>query len=344
MSPLVSKPKVRVLCVPDIDKPIGGVKQLYRHVESLTKLGWDAAIVTQNSNFVPSWFDSTANRVSLDHCFAHSLSPNDLILVLPETYLTVNFASFYGYDLSLFPRVIFNQNAYYSFGNFDSNTTSSLRNFYHHPLLLHTLSVSVDTHLFLRDSLGILDEFSSRIVNSIEPIFIPSSQKQNLIHWMPRKNPDHVNAILQSLNFASSPYFHSWTGQPLESLAHSEIASKLSSAKIFLSFGHPEGFGLPIAEAMAAGCWVIGYSGNGGRELFGFGASTEIPFGDWNTFLTSIVATINDFALYPRDMSLRLHRQSLAIQKLYSSEAQDYSIKIAWDKIYSTFLIRSRSE
>ena len=31
--------------------------------------------------------------------------------------------------------------------------------------------------------------------------------------------------------------------------------------------GHPEGFGLPIAEAMAAGCWVV-YSGGGGQELF----------------------------------------------------------------------------
>ena len=45
---------------------------------------------------------------------------------------------------------------------------------------------------------------------------------------------------------------------------------------IFLSFGHPEGFGLPITEAMASGYWVIGYHGGGGRELFRFGASDSV--------------------------------------------------------------------
>ena len=41
------KLKIRVLCLPDIDKAIGGVKQLYRHVEHLVALGWDAAMITE---------------------------------------------------------------------------------------------------------------------------------------------------------------------------------------------------------------------------------------------------------------------------------------------------------
>ena len=55
-------PRVRVLCLPDVDRAIGGVKQLYRHVEHLVALGWDAAIVTQNPTFRPSWFESTAHH------------------------------------------------------------------------------------------------------------------------------------------------------------------------------------------------------------------------------------------------------------------------------------------
>ena len=105
---------------------------------------------------------------------------------------------------------------------------------------------------------------------------------------MPRKNPDHVNAILQGISRSNTHYSNGWSGRPLQKLSHSEVADSLNHARIFLSFGHPEGFGLPIAEAMASGCWVVGYSGGGGRELFGFGASTEVTFGDWSSFVLAV--------------------------------------------------------
>ena len=67
------QPRVRVLCLPDIDKAVGGVKQLYRHVEHLSALGWDAAIVTAAENFRPSWFQSSAATIS----FASAYSSGD---------------------------------------------------------------------------------------------------------------------------------------------------------------------------------------------------------------------------------------------------------------------------
>ena len=70
------KPRVRVLCLPDIDRAIGGVKQLYRHVEHLVALGWDAAIVTQEEGFRPSWFDS------LRHHF-HFIGVRALMSLIP---------------------------------------------------------------------------------------------------------------------------------------------------------------------------------------------------------------------------------------------------------------------
>jgi len=41
-------------------------------------------------------------------------------------------------------------------------------------------------------------------------------------------------------------------------------------------FGHPEGFGLPPAEAMASEAIVIGYDGRGGSELDGHGFRIEM--------------------------------------------------------------------
>ena len=64
----VHRPRVRVLCAccaPDVDRAIGGVKQLYRHVEHLCALGWDAAMVTEAAGFRPSWFESSAPSFSL---------------------------------------------------------------------------------------------------------------------------------------------------------------------------------------------------------------------------------------------------------------------------------------
>ena len=106
---------------------------------------------------------------------------------------------------------------------------------------------------------------------------------------MPRKNSEHVHAILTALKLSSRPLPVLWTGQALVNLPHQQIAKHLSLSRIFLSFGFPEGFGLPVAEAMASGCWVIGYTGLGGNELFSFNGSTPVEYGDWSNLLVVLI-------------------------------------------------------
>ena len=51
---------------------------------------------------------------------------------------------------------------------------------------------------------------------------------------------------------------------------------------LFLSFGYPEGFGLPVAEAMSCGCAVIGYwlavceAGNGYSAWLNWGIVKKV--------------------------------------------------------------------
>lgn len=340
----MAMPCVRVLCLPDVERPIGGVKQLYRHVEHLTALGWNAAIVTESQGFRPSWFSSSAETISLEDSFRRDeLMPHKCVLVLPETYLNVDLRSFHGFDLSSLARVVFNQNAYYSYADFSPYLDQRLLQFYDSPSVLQVLSVSEDTHQFLSSANNVPDNRLSRIVNAIEPIFSSDYATSKRFHWMPRKNPEHVQAILQSIHRSEISYGTGWEGSPLQGLTHNQVAKQLNGARIFLSFGHPEGFGLPIAEAMAAGCWVVGYSGGGGRELFGFGGSDLVHFGDWSGFLESFRYTLKRFALYPRDTSLRLHRQALAIQNLFSVDQERASIELAWTRIYKAFQYWSKS-
>lgn len=329
---------MRLLCLPDVDRAIGGVKQLYRHAEHLSALGWDSAVVTEREGFRPSWFSSTASTCSLQQSVAQGeLRPERTILVLPETYLGVDLRSFRGLDLSGLTRVVFNQNAYYSYGDFAADTASKLQRFYDDTSVLQVLSISEDTHDFLSRNLGLPDHKLSRIVNAIEPLFRCDQQKGNRMHWMPRKNGQHVQAVLQGVQRMHVQHSEGWQGEPLVNLAHAQVAERLNGARLFLAFGHPEGFGLPIAEAMAAGCWVVGYSGGGGRELFRHGASDEVDFGDWPGFLVAIQRALERFALQPRDTEFRLKRQALAVRSLYNEEQERASIAASWQRIGEAF-------
>lgn len=330
--------KVRALCLPDVKAPIGGVKQLHRHVEHLVGLGIDASIVTESVGFSPGWFDTSAPSLSLDECLARGdFDSLNCILLVPETYLTVDWRNFWGTDLSSLARVVFNQNAYYSYEMIASDGRRSLNAFYNDPSVLQILSVSEDNHRFLARNLGLADLRLSRIVNAVEPIFRPDQPKSNLLHWMPRKNPDHVKAVLLGMQCGGMPFNDGWKARSLSGLTHQQVADKLNAARIFLSFGHPEGFGLPVAEAMASGCWVVGYSGGGGSELFRYGASTLVAFGDWTAFINGIESALESYALWPRETELRIRRQAFAVSALYSFEEERASISLAWDRVFKAF-------
>lgn len=331
-------PRVRFLCLPDLDKPIGGAKQLYRHVEQLVALGLDAAIVTQQDGFRPSWFESTAPTAGIEACRARGdFEPDRAIVVIPETFLGINLQQFHGIDLSRLARVLYNQNAYYSYVNIGEHPLEVLARFYDAPEVLQVLCVSEDSHRFLHRNFGMADGRLSRIIHAIEPIFRPDATKQPLIHWMPRKNADHVLAVMLGLRRGRLQHLQGWQAAPLGPMDHASLAERLNRARLFLSFGHPEGFGLPVAEAMAAGCYVVGYSGGGADELFQHGLSRPVRFGDWTGFVAAIQQALDDFATAPRETALRLERQSLAIRTLYSQEQESRSIQAAWERIRLAF-------
>ncbi len=333
------RPRVRVLCLPDVDKAIGGVKQLYRHVEHLVALGWDAAMVTEVAGFRPSWFRSDAPSLSLAECHQRGeFHPESTLLLLPETYLGVDLRSFRGLDLSSLARVVFNQNGYYSYGQGGEVIGAQLQSFYDDPSVLQVLSISEDTHTLLQRNLGLSDQRLSRIINAIEPIFQSDQPRCRRLHWMPRKNPRDVQAVLMGMQRCGLQHSGGWQGEALQGLSHDQVAERLNGARLFLAFGHPEGFGLPIAEAMAAGCWVVGYSGGGGRELFRFGASEEVAFGDWPAFVAAVQRAFTAFAEQPRETELRLQRQALAVSSLYNHAEERASIDAAWQRIEKAFL------
>ena len=73
-------------CLPDVEKAIGGVKQLYRHAEILMEYGYSARIITEHKNFKPSWFESNAKTICISEIKDEKLDPTKTVVVMPETY------------------------------------------------------------------------------------------------------------------------------------------------------------------------------------------------------------------------------------------------------------------
>ena len=82
--------------------------------------------------------------------------------------------------------------------------------------------------------------------------------------------------------------------QELPRMQHHEVAVALQDALIYLSCGHPEGFGLPLAEAIACGCMVVGYHGLAGRD-FALPHMKVVEFGDLLGLLQGIKSELARF-------------------------------------------------
>ena len=74
----------------DVDRPIGGVKQIYIVASIISDLGYSVSIVQGTSAFRPSWFpvDRLNFRTVGNNDFsAQRLDPNIDVVVIPETFL-----------------------------------------------------------------------------------------------------------------------------------------------------------------------------------------------------------------------------------------------------------------
>lgn len=313
------------VCYPDTNHTIGGVKQIYRQVELLHQQGWDAQVLQEQPGFRPDWFESDAPVLDVASYVASGPSAERDLIVLPETWLT-NVPSY----LPGIPKVIFNQNAFYTFG-LEGRCEESTLELYQHIDIKGVVTVSEDSHNLLVRGCGVAADRCHVVLNGIDPsLFHAPALKLRRIVFMGRKHADHLRKVI--LMARRRPTLARYGFKELPRLKHEEVAQELREALLFLSCGHPEGFGLPLAEAIASGCLVVGYHGLGGRD-FALPHMQAIEFGDLLGFVDAIEAEVQRFEANPDTVIQERCAASRLIQERYSPEAEAEAAVRVWGQL-----------
>lgn len=240
----------------------GGAKMIFRHVEALQDLGYEAVVRVRSRDNIPPWFDTEAAVDTGDPL------RDDDIIVAPED----------GANLlrSLAPlphrKIIFCQNHYYSVRGMGQLSPSELSAY----LGVMACSRTVAAWCTWRHP-----SLSATVVPAFadERRFRPAAKTPSVV-FIPRKRAAEAAYIEDAFLFAH-PRHAGLEWLQIENLHENRVAQTLGESTIFLSLSWMEGLGMAPLEAMAAGCIPAGYTGGGGREYAtadnGFWVNDEDP-------------------------------------------------------------------
>lgn len=226
----------------------GGIKMVFRHVEVLREAGLDAVVATPRGE-PPAWFETTAPLIE----FAKLEEGRD-VLVFPENHheMLKRFVPWRN------RKVVFCQNPF---------------------MVIRGLGGGRDYAEF--GVSGILcagryvADYCQRRFPSLPLAIVPvcvdherfgcQGPKRLQIAYTPRKRPFEA-AVIRDLCLARHPEFHALPWIEIDGVSETEVAAILNETAVYLALCRFEATGLTILEAMAAGCVVAGFTGQGGRQ------------------------------------------------------------------------------
>jgi glycosyltransferase involved in cell wall biosynthesis len=316
------EPFVYYVC-PESNVPIGGIRVIYRHVDELNSLGINAAVIHGSRGFRCSWFE---NRTNVLAASSVTLTMADT-LVVPE---------FYGPNLNELPAgpriVIFNQNAYRTFAGPDSALT---RAFYaNSDRVSAILVVSDDNASYMR---YICPDLPIKVIGQHvdTEVFRPSQDlPSRRVAFMPRRRTADCRQVLDIL--AMRGCFEKWEPVEISGLSERATAEALRTSPIFLSFSEQEGFGLPPAEAMASGCYVVGYTGLAGREYFDPAICTPIEEGNVLAFAMAVEQGMRRYESDPHSLRQLGLSAAASLAARYSRQAFRAALSSFYESLYSS--------
>ena len=247
------------------------------NMNSIKETGWQINQIEAVKKFKYNWFSS---NVSIKDNL--NFNPKSDFVILPEIFAHL------AEDLLIKNKIkyaIFVQNGY---SIFSTNNEKKLNKTYNKASFI--LSYSEDVNQCVKLLFPHLKRKIIKIKCSVDSKKFNLNQKKiNLITYMSRKLPQHSNHVLF---FLKKILPKNWIVKDLNNLSEKKVFNNLCRSKIFLSFSNLEGLGLPAIEAAIAGNFVVGYTGEGGKEYWKKPIFTEIYSGDIKNFVNEILKKV----------------------------------------------------
>jgi glycosyltransferase involved in cell wall biosynthesis len=309
----VTAPRI-LFVAPDHDEPSGGIRGIYATVDHLNAAGIPSAVVHEQYGFRCTWFTSDTRVVWAEDVNA---VPGRDLLVLPEVYGPR--IAHIGPGIA---KAVFNRNTYNTFAGYPLVPEPGRPTAYEHPDVIAAVCVSDDNVEYLRYAFPRLQVH--RTINPVDPALFHPEPKQPLLTFMPRKNARDAQQVLHLL--AARGALQGVEVVPLHGMTQEGVAAAQRRALAFLSFGHPEGWGRPPAEAMACGTVVVGYHGMGGREYLHADHAFPIVPGDVVGFARAVEHVLHLWRTDPAALAAIGAAGAAAVTAVYTPEAERDSV------------------
>jgi len=281
----MSNKKILIIC-PSTNKPVGGIRVLYRYCDLLNNNGQNAYILHTVKNFRCTWFPNKTKiyNKKLINSQDHLIFPEtEIILNIEKLKNIINKYSIFVQNGYFIPDYINNHEQYLDFQKIYTKAS-------------FIIAISEDTKKMISKFFPIqtkniiIANYSMEISNTLSN---QNTTKKNIITYMPRKNYKHAQKVITGL-FNQLPY--SWKIIPIYNMNSNQVGALLNSSKIFLSFESFGGKPLPPIEAAISGNYVIGYHGQGGKKYWNENIFTEIAPYDIGSFIDSIINKVNEIS------------------------------------------------
>jgi len=305
----------------DHQRPTGGQKSTYQHVDVLNSSGYEAFAVHSDSAFRLRWFPNDTRTISWSEMWRLYDIHTD-ILVLPEDV---------GNRIAEYPgkKVIFNKNLYHGYRALGPLTSVGV---YDSPDLVGVMTVSDHNRRQLQFAFP--DLLILKVVEHIDSsrfTLTTLDEKKRQLAYINKGGSLLLTTLhtLQARAFSKRNVARDLAWVAIENKTEQEVARVLRESLIFLFLSVEEGLGRMPLEALLSGCvlltWDAGPIDEYVPDIFRF------PYGD----VVSLVSALEKMIEPSADLS-SLQMEVLAGRDnalRYSAEEQKQSVCVAWEAL-----------
>jgi hypothetical protein len=310
----------------DHQKPTGGQKSVYRHVDILNKNGISAYVIHSKENFRLTWFANTT-RIAGPALFSSLYRATEDWIVLPEDL---------GKSIFTFPgkKVIVTQGPYLGFACFGLAAPKPYP--YLHPDIKAVLVKSTHSLEYLTFAYPRQKFF--RVYDGVDESrfpFVPARKKKKLIAAPKHKNQLDLMQVFHQIQSRTAQELNGLDGYEwvfIDDMPETEVAKTLGDALAFIFLSTIEGFGIMPLEAMLSGCVVAAYDVPPLTEYLSTGNSLLSPRGDIAGIVRTIETAAEDFSQSPEKLSTMVCSARSSARQ-FSLAREEASVVDAWQSL-----------